>query len=130
MIKKQLKELKKNESNKLKNYCISYLINMPENEIKGFIGDLLNNGCVSGMVGSLIYYKDTNTFYDKYEEEIENLISEQMDNMGIDNRNDYIKGLNGSSGNMTQQKNLLSWCAFEEMIRQINDKLKINSDFY
>ncbi len=129
MIKKQLKDLKAETLNRtLKGYCLNYLLGLPEKEIKGFISDLLKYGCVSGLVSELIYYKDTNKFYDKYENDIEDLISENMSIQGIDNRNDFIKGLNGSSEDMTQQKNLLSWFAFEETIREINDNLKIDEN--
>lgn len=129
MIKKLLKEDKKNNKYSLKGYVLSSLLNIPEKEIKGFIGDVLKNGCVSGIVSELIYYKDTIKFYDKYENEIEDLISQNMDNLGIDNRNDFIKSLNGSSEDMTQQKNLLSWFAYEEVLRQINEEFKINEEF-
>jgi len=33
--------------------------------IRGFILDLRQGGCSSGLVGSLVYYSDTTKFYDK-----------------------------------------------------------------
>ena len=40
---------------------------------QSFFDDLLQHGCISGMVSSLIYYADTHAFYDKHYEEIEEL---------------------------------------------------------
>ena len=40
---------------------------------KLFFQDLLQYGCQSGMVSSLIRYSDTHTFYDKHYDEIENI---------------------------------------------------------
>ena len=99
-----------------------------DDEIKGFIGDLLNHGCSSGMISSLIYYTDTNAFFDRNEAEIEDLISESMKNLGIETRPLFIESLNGSAENIEQEKNLLSWFAFEETARQLNEELKINED--
>lgn len=133
MIKKQLNELKTeiqtNHFNALKINVIDILTDRAENEIKGFIGDVLQNGCVSGIVSELIYYKDTNDFYDKYEQEIEDLITEQMDEQGIEKRSLFIGSLNGDSENMTQEKNLLCWFAVEEVMREINHLLLINKDY-
>jgi len=40
---------------------------------KLFFQDLLQYGCQSGMVSSLIRYSDTHAFYDKYYDEIEDI---------------------------------------------------------
>jgi len=81
-------------------------------EAKDFLNDLTTHGCVSGMIGKLIYYKDTNDFYDKYEDEIEDLLEE----LGYKNRFEAIQSLNGSEnvGSIEQEKNLLSWFGFEQ----------------
>lgn len=38
--------------------------------------DILNAGCVSGIVSSMIYYSDTTKFYDNFYDEIYELIEE------------------------------------------------------
>lgn len=96
---------------------------------QGFIEDVLKGGCQSGIVGELIYYKDTIEFYDKYEEWIEDLISENMDMLGIETRPLFIESLNGSAENLTQEKNLLSWFAYEETIRELQAVLDLPSSY-
>ena len=119
------------ETTGLKKYCLNYLIDNFETkqEIKDFISDLLNHGCVSGMVSGLISFKDTNDFYDKYEEEIEDLLNDYKESVGFKSRNEAIDGLNGTSEDMKQQKNLLAWFGFEDMMGQINEEFKINEEF-
>ena len=68
---------------------------------------ILDGGCVSGAASSHIYYSQTNSFYDMYEEEV---IEYVMNNMG-DNypaclfvENDY---------SIVSYKNAMVWCAIE-----------------
>jgi hypothetical protein len=119
--KKVLEELK--EENSLKGVVAEILLNEVSDHdndtIKGFIEDLLNHGCVSGMVGALIYYDDSIKFYDDNEELIEDLVQEQKESLGYSKRSEFISSLNGSAEDITQEKNLLSWFAFEETARDI-----------
>jgi len=130
-IKQQLKEQLKTEDNILKKEVINYILGYydTDEDIKMFISDLLNHGCISGMVNNLIYYKDTNNFFDVFEDEIEDLITENMDMLGVKTRPLFIESLNGSAENLEQEKNLLSWFAFEETARNLNEELEINKDF-
>ena len=64
--------------------------------------DLQSCGCVGGTVSSLIYYTDTNTFFDKHFAEIEELRKEYEDSTGEPIR------INGDL------KNFFAWFAFEE----------------
>ena len=68
---------------------------------------ILEGGCVSGAASSHIYYSQTNSFYDMYEEEVIECV---MNNMG-DNypaclfvENDY---------SIVSYKNSMVWCAIE-----------------
>ena len=128
-----IKQIKKDleDSYGLKKYCLNYLVDIEGDyeNLKDFFKDLFNSGCVSGMISDLIYYEDTTKFYNKFENDIEDLISEGMDSLGIETRPLFIESLNGSAENMTQEKNLLSWFAFEETAKSLNDELKINEDF-
>lgn len=83
------------------------------------------NGCSSGIVSRLIYYVDTIKFYDDNKNEIEDLIERFRDDLGHDNRMSFIASLNGadSVGDIEQEKNLLSWFAYEETARNILDEL-------
>jgi len=80
-------------------------------DIVSFFQDLLQHGCASGMVGSLIYYRDTHAFFDAHYDEIETLREEMEDNLGEPLR---ITG---------DLKNWLAWFAFEETARQLAEEL-------
>ena len=130
MSKKLIKALKDLETiNPLQEYVKAYILDNYEDdeEITGFISDLMRNGCVSGMIGELCYYKDTNDFYDKFEDDIEDLIEEYGDNCGYQNRMETIASLNGADdvGNMIQEKNLLAWFGFERAVNDIADELGV-----
>ena len=136
LLKMENKILKKltdkiEEEEGLREFVINELIDIEtDEEIKGFVGDTLQHGCQSGIVSSLIYYKDTNDFFDKFENEIEDLITQNMEEQGIKTRPLFIEGLNGSAENQTQEKNLLCWFVFEETLREINQEFKINEDYF
>ncbi|MEO1263176.1 MAG: hypothetical protein AAFZ15_30480 [Bacteroidota bacterium] len=68
---------------------------------KSFFTDLFYSGCISGMVGKLVYYADTRAFYDRYYHEIESLREEWEESTGEPLQ---IKG---------DLKNYLAWFGFE-----------------
>ena len=74
---------------------------------KSFFADLLCNGCISGMVGSLVYYSDTHAFFNQHYAEIEALRHDYEFNIGepLEIKNDL--------------KNFLAWFAFEETAFQM-----------
>lgn len=122
-LRRKLKTILKENPESLKSEVIEDALD--SENIETYFSDLLTHGCVSGMVGGLIYYSDTVKFYDKYEDEIENLLDETRDQMGYSNRFEMIASLNGAEnvGDMTQEKNLLAWFAFEETARLIADEI-------
>ena len=83
-------------------------------DIACFFSDLLQHGCQSGMVGSLIYYSDTHQFYDTYYHEIEELRHhlEQETGQALQPQGDL--------------KNWYAWLGFEETARLLADELNIN----
>jgi len=123
-LKTKLEELK-TTSKPLKKYVVEYVLEEFNNydDIKDFFKDLSYGGCSSGMISDLIYYKDTSDFFDNYEDEIEDLITLNMDRFGIETRPLFINSLNGSAENIAQEKNLLSWFAFEEVARDLSEEL-------
>ena len=72
-----------------------------------FFEDLLNYGCKNGMVPSLVYYTDTEAFFDKYYEDIIWLKTEYEENTGQPMVIPH------------QVKNHLAWFAFEETARKL-----------
>lgn len=89
--------------------------------VKGYIEDILKRGLSSGIVGSLIYYNDTVSWYDRFEDEIWDLLDEQYQEMGSKSILEFIGSLNGAKdvGSNDQFKNLLAWYAFEETTRKL-----------
>ena len=108
-------------SNKSLKSTLLYIIQSKPNSLKAavasealdheniacFFSDLLQHGCISGMVGSLIYYTDTHKFFDNHYDEIEELRQEYQENIGdpLEIKADL--------------KNFLAWFAFEETAYQM-----------
>lgn len=82
-----------------------------------FFSDLQQGGCMSGLIGELIYYNDTTKFYNKYKKEINSLLYDTFENYG-----DYdptsIFGNNWDKQDPLvieiHNQNLLAWFGFEE----------------
>ena len=131
-IKKQLKEARtdyneytKRYKKNLRNYVVNYYLNKPADEIEEHIKDVVTHGCISGLVNDLIYYRDTNNFFDKYQDDIDELAYDLAREKGYDNYIDFIASLNhqGNVGDMKQLKNFMAWFGFEEVSRQLIDEL-------
>lgn len=86
--------------------------------------DICKHGMVSGF-GNLIYYKDTCEFYDKFNDEIWQLINDEMEDQG-ETKNPFIflSWLNGGEnvGSDHQFKNLLCWYAVEHVARLFTEE--------
>ena len=125
------------DGNKLKDYVIDYYIDDydsysdDESFIKG-MEDLQRYGCVSGMIGSLIYYDDTNKFYDKYKEEINELLSNLIEGTGLSMQELFGDKFDNEDPLVLDysNKNLLAWFGFEEtansLYEQVNENYKRN----
>ncbi|SFD42096.1 hypothetical protein SAMN05216238_101262 [Lentibacillus persicus] len=75
---------------------------------ESFVKDVLEHGCVSGIVPELVYYEDTHEWFDKYYEDIEDLRIEVESSIG-----EPLK-----IGN-NDLKNWLAWFSFEESCRKL-----------
>ena len=113
--------MKRTLEQEVKRICNSYAKGY-DSGMAGFMSDLRQSGCSSGMISELIYYLDTVKFHDKFEEEIWNLAFEDAEDQGI-NIMEFISSLNGSDnvGDLDQLKNLLAWFAFEEIAFRLFD---------
>lgn len=101
-----------------------------ESGLEGVFKDLFYGGCQSGMVGHLIYYKDTLAFYRKHRAEIEGILTETMQETGLfapvqifgkkwDESDPFAHD--------TQNRNLLAWFGFEEAARRLANRAGIES---
>ena len=98
------------------------LNNIEEDYVENFFEDLLNHGCISGMIGELIYYRDTLAFFERHKEDITTLLYNFLDSCGFTCPAEIF----GDSWDKedplaleTANKNLLAWFAFEETARNI-----------
>lgn len=88
-----------------------------DNGITGFMGDLQRGGCVSGMIGELVYYSDTCKFYKKHETEIDQLLSETMESFDYGSPKELFGDKWSNDDPLAKDdfnQNLLAWFAFEE----------------
>ena len=114
ILKSKLQEILENNPNTLKAEVIEEALYYDtDEEIKTFFSDLLTHGCVSGMIGKLIYYTDTHKFYDKYYCEIEELRFEYQESIGESLNLDH------------DLKNILAWFGFEETAYRLASELEI-----
>ena len=110
-ITEKLQEIVKNSPNTIKACVAQEALEHSYDDIKNFFSDLQQHGCISGMIGSLIYYVDTNKFYEKHYSEIEEIRTELEDSFGQPLE---IKG---------DLKNYYSWISFEEISFQLANEL-------
>ena len=95
---------------------VDELTDIEDDEILSYMRNIIDYGCVSGTVKSLITYKDTEKFFNKYADEIFDLMNEKRDD-GWD--------LN----NIEFNKNNLAWFAFETIAQEIYYEMEVASEF-
>lgn len=85
--------------------------------------DIIDHGCISGTVASMIYYSDTNNFHDEYENEIDEIIETYLDDMG-EKFSDLATTFNFDGWDISQLKNWKAWFAYECVASNINRALE------
>jgi hypothetical protein len=115
-------------SSSLEKACKKIILgNVYKDYVEGFFEDLLSHGCVSGMIGELTYYCDTQKFFKKHKEEINELLTETLINYGRNATPVDIFGDKFETEDVlcldTNNQNLLAWFAFEETARKIANEL-------
>ena len=119
-----IKDIKANTNNKLIKSVCNYVINewQDYSDKKNIFTDVLNYGCQSGIVGSLIYYSDTVAFYKRYKEEINEILYQTMNDCGVFSPDELFNekwDKEDPLANDTCNQNLLAWFGFEEALRNI-----------
>ena len=90
--------------------------------VAGVLNDLMRNGCQSGYVGDLIYYADTLKFYKRHKLEINQMLIQNMADMGAKSPADMFGDkwdLSDPLALDTINQNLLAWFGFEETARKL-----------
>ena len=86
-------------------------------EIAAYLENVTTYGCVNGTVSSLIYYSDTEAFFDRHVDEIFELIEDMAEEGIIDKKQIELS------------KNNLAWTAFELIAWEIRDELENAMEF-
>lgn len=127
MVEEYLEELK--NGNDLNDCVLDYYIDRKysnPDELIRELEDLQRYGCVSGMITDLIYYDDTNKFYDNYKDDINELLSDLLDGSGLSIQEFFGKNFDNDDPLILNfsNKNLLAWFGFEESSYRIYEKIK------
>ena len=88
-----------------------------DNEVLELVKEMVTYGCQSGIVASLVYYKDTEAFFDKHSNEIFELVE--------DTKQEGIIDMN----NFELSKNNLAWFAFETIAQEIYQEMEYAAEF-
>lgn len=102
-LEEKLNDIIENEANTIKACVAQEALEYSPDETETFFSDLLQHGCQSGMITSLIYYVDTHKFYDIHYNEIESL------------RHEYEEMFGEPLQHIGDLKNWYAWFAFEEI---------------
>lgn len=96
-----------------------------DNGAFGYIKDVLYGGCVSGIVGELIYYTDTVKFYRLYQKEIDALLTETLSDTGDTPSQLFSRAGWDDDDPLAREQvnqNILAWFGFEETTRILADR--------
>lgn len=120
--KQNIEQLKNNTTSKLRKDVIDFILNEWDDcdDKKDIILNVLNYGCQSGWVGHLVYYSQTTAYYKEYQEEINELLYDTMDDCGIYNPSELFGDKWDKEDPLAlyrYNQNLLAWFGFEETMR-------------
>ena len=116
--KKALNELKRDKdfNNRVERKVINDLLNtgLTTEELKDHIKDIVQCGCISGIVSSLVYYSDTTRFFNCYRQEILTMLTDPDKNI----YSEYTYLLDQKKYSVSE-KNDLSWFAYDNTVIRI-----------
>lgn len=109
----RLHEIANEEYDSIQKEVAQEFFNHSYEKVEHFFEDLRSNGCMSGMITKLIYYRDTHAFFIKHYDEIEDLRQtyEEQTGMTLQPQGDLM--------------NWHAWFAFEEVARNLAVELEI-----
>lgn len=100
-----------------------------QEQIEGRLEDILQHGCISGTVGSLIYCSDTIKFYEEYKENINELLYQTMEETGLHSMEELFGNNFDKEDPLCieqMNQNLLAWFGYEEVARQLMYEINPN----
>lgn len=117
ILRQSLEEISENSESDLVKAVIDDVLEYGDDEeIESYIEQVLNYGCQSGVVGSLIYYYQTEEFFKKHSVEILNIVNDINQECG--------------SISFEMDSNTLAWLGYEETLRKINDETMFARQLY
>lgn len=120
-IKTELKALKSGATALEKKVINIILDHGTSEDIEAFMKDVLQHGCISGIVSELIYYSDTIAFFKKYKRDILDLLEAEgtspTDLNGWDDEDHFAED--------DSNQNLLAWYGFEAVTYNLASQLEI-----
>ena len=128
-----IENLKNKTNSGLTEYVCDYIIDnwdssRDDDDNKSILTDILEYGCESGSCSALIYYSQTLKFYEDYENEINELLSNLLDSYGCKSPSKLF-GKNWDNtdplAHSEHNQNLLAWFAFEETMRNVASEFDI-----
>ena len=109
-----------NNYENLKNEVMEILESMAvDSSFEEVVEEVLEHGCVTGIVGSLMYYYQTKAFFDRHKDAINELAHELSEDI-YGNKYSIYKNLQYECN-----KNTMAWFGFEEMTRVIAEEMEI-----
>lgn len=126
-----MKTIKKEFADNPLQECVRRWINSMTRDgyesVEDVLNDLIQGGCQSGIVGSLIYYTDTVKFFKKYLPYINELLKETIDSTGLSPQELFGDKFDPDDPLVqdTFNQNLLAWFGFEESAQILADKVGI-----
>jgi len=127
-MKKKLKGAKTPLEKKVQSVIVQETKNNYSGNVEEYLNDLFRSGCQSGMVNCLIYYTDTIKWYKTYIDEINQLLKDTMDSLGIYDIPNIFGKLWDQEDPLcldTHNQNLLAWFSFEETARALAERSSI-----
>ena len=108
-----------NNYENLKNEVMEILESMAvDSSLEEVVEEVLEHGCVTGIVGELIYYYQTEAFFDRHKDAINELAHEISEDIYGDKYSIY-KNLQYECN-----KNTMAWFGIEEMTRVIAEEME------
>ena len=99
---------------------------MSRDEAEAWFDDLEAHGCVSGLVGAMIYYSDTVAFFESHKDEINGLLANCLNEDGAACPAELFGVYWDKSDPLALERNnrnLLAWFAFEETAHRLRDEI-------
>lgn len=107
----------------IENDCEDYEGETLKDKMIARCDDISEHGCVSGMVSSLIYYSDTTAVFDKYADDIYDLIESYDPDTFLDVLKTHVNTTEIIL-NCDTSKNWIVWLAYEDVAFTLAEKLR------